>query len=200
MWFGEAMSNSRRQFLSRVSTLLTTATVACRKSTPDSTASLPPGAPPAFGTSPEAGPPISPDTFSEAQKLVQFELKPAYRQMAASNWRKTMAPLYERRTGPRKVPLPASLAPASRWNPVLPDLAGGPQSDRFIRSSSSPVPLPASDQDIAFAPLTRLSRWVEHRQLTAERLTRLYLDRLERYDPKLRCVITLTRDLALSQA
>jgi Asp-tRNA(Asn)/Glu-tRNA(Gln) amidotransferase A subunit family amidase len=28
----------------------------------------------------------------------------------------------------------------------------------------------------------------------------LYLDRLERFDPKLRCVVTLTRDLALAQA
>jgi Asp-tRNA(Asn)/Glu-tRNA(Gln) amidotransferase A subunit family amidase len=63
-----------------------------------------------------------------------------------------------------------------------------------------PRALPASDQDIAFAPLSQLSRWVETRQLTSERLTRLYLDRLQRFDPKLRCVITLTSDLALSQA
>jgi len=48
--------------------------------------------------------------------------------------------------------------------------------------------------------LTHLSRWIETRQLTSERLTRIYLDRLQRFDPKLRCVITLTRDLALAQA
>ncbi len=46
--------------------------------------------------------------------------------------------------------------------------------------------------------MTALSRWIEQRKLTSERLTRIYLDRLDRFDPKLRCVITLTRELALT--
>src|ERR1019366_7367869 len=49
-------------------------------------------------------------------------------------------------------------------------------------------------------PLTQLSRWIEARKLSSERLTGIYLDRLERFNSKLRCVITLTRDLALVQA
>src|SRR5205823_2209956 len=61
-------------------------------------------------------------------------------------------------------------------------------------------PLPTSDENIAFASVTQLSRWIEHRKLTSERLTNIYMQRIERFDPKLRCVITLTRDLALSQA
>jgi len=193
------MSNSRRQFLGCASTALVTATVACRKPTPDSR-SLPPGAPPAFGDAPGVGPPVSPATFAEAEKLAQFELSAAERRMAAGNWRMTMAPLYERRVGPRKVPLPPSIAPASRWYPVLPDQTAAPGSDRFVRTSGEADRLPATDHDIAFAPLSRLSRWIETRQLTSERLTRLYLGRLERFDSRLRCVITLTRDLALSQA
>jgi Asp-tRNA(Asn)/Glu-tRNA(Gln) amidotransferase A subunit family amidase len=200
MAFGENMANSRRQFLNYASTALMTTAAACRKTMPDA-ASLPPGAPPAFGAAPDVGPPVSPSTFAEAEKLVRFELSTADRQMAAGNWRKTMAPLYERRVGPRKVSLPPSAAPASRWYPVLPDQTAGPGRDRFIRTSSSaPDSLPATDPDIAFATLSRLSRWIETRQLTSERLTRLYLDRLGRFDPSLRCVITLTRDLALSQA
>jgi len=195
MAFGETMSNSRRRFLSYASTALMTTAAACRKTTPGS-ASPPPGAPPAFGTAPDVGPPVSPVSFAEAEKLVQFEIGAADRRMAAGNWSKMMAPLYERRTGPRKVPLPPSVAPASRWDPVLPVLT----TDRFIRTADAPGPLPASDPDIAFAPLSRLSRWIETRQLTSERLTRLYLDRLGRFDSRLRCVITLTPDLALSQA
>ena len=45
---------------------------------------------------------------------------------------------------------------------------------RAIASSARqpmPDPLPASDEDIAFAPLSRLSRWIETRKLTSERLT-----------------------------
>ena len=193
------MPNSRRQFLSRASAAIMAAATACRKPAPQP-AALPPGAPPAFGTSPDVGPVVLASTFAEAEKLVQFDLAAADREMAAGNWRKSMAPLYERRAGPRKFAPPPSVAPASRWDPMIPGQNAGPGSDRFIRTASAQTPLPANDQDIAFAPLSQLSRWVETRQITSERLTRLYLDRLERFDPKLRCVITLTRDLALAQA
>jgi len=197
------MPNSRRRFLSRASAAFAAAAAACRKPAPNpspGSAALPPGAPPAFGTAPDVGPPVSPATFAEAGKLVQFELSESDRGMAAGNWRKSMAPLYERRTGPRKYVPPPEVAPATRWDPVLPGQQPGPARDRFLRTSGPPGPLPAQDRDIAFAPLSRLSRWIESRRLTSERLTQIYLDRLERFDARLRCVITLTRDLALSQA
>ena len=76
----------------------------------------------------------------------------------------------------------------------------GQTRDRFVRAPGDPGPLPGDDAAIAYAPVTRLSRWIESRKLTSERLTRIYLDRIERFDGRLRSVITLTRDLALSQA
>ena len=163
-------------------------------------ADLPPGAPPAFGTGPAVGPEVSATTFAEAEKLVQFEMPADERDVAAGSWRKTMAALYERRTGPRKVALEATLAPASRWNPILPGQKAGPERGQFVRSRIDAGPLPAHDEDIAFATVTQLSRWIETRKLTSERLTNIYLKRLEELDPKLRCVITLTRELALRQA
>jgi len=156
--------------------------------------------PPAFGTGAGAGPEVSTATFGEAEKLVQVELNAAERRMAAASWRQTMAALYERRTGPRKVALEATLAPYSQWNPVLPGRSGGPARDRFLRSNADPGPLPAHDEDIAYAPVTKLSRWIEQRKLSSLRLTDIYLQRIERFDPRLRAVITLTRDLALAQA
>ncbi len=193
------MSKSRRQFLTQTSLgLLAAATVS--RIYAQQSADLPPGAPPAFGVGPAVGPEVSPSTFAEAEKLVQVELTTSERAMAAASWRKTMAALYERRTGPRNVALESTLAPATRWNPTLPGMKTGPERDRFIRSNSDPGPLPTRDEDIAFAPLTQLSRWIEQRKLTSDRLTRIYLKRLEEFDPKLHCVITLTRDLALAQA
>ncbi|HET6930743.1 MAG TPA: amidase, partial [Candidatus Acidoferrum sp.] len=76
----------------------------------------------------------------------------------------------------------------------------GPDRDQFVRSKSDPGALPKNDDEIAFSPVTRLSRWVETRQITSERLTQIYLKRIEKYDPKLRCIITLTKDFALAQA
>jgi Asp-tRNA(Asn)/Glu-tRNA(Gln) amidotransferase A subunit family amidase len=192
------MSKSRREFLTETSLGLLAVATPClgQEQKPD----LPPGAPPAFGTAVAAGPVVSPDTFREAEKLVRVELNDAERAEAAASWRVNMAPLVERRTGPHKVALEPGLAPYSRWDPVLPGQKTLPTRDRFARSEADPGPLPANDEDIAFASVTQLSRWVERRKLTSERLTHLYLDRLEKFNPTLRCAITITRELALTQA
>jgi Asp-tRNA(Asn)/Glu-tRNA(Gln) amidotransferase A subunit family amidase len=195
------MSKSRREFLTHTSLALFAAATAYQ-SLAQQPNELPPGSPGAFGTGPAVGPEATPTTFAEAEKLVQVTMTTAERDMAAASWRRTMAGLYERRTGPHKVALEPTLAPASCWNPVLPSLAAktGPEHDRFIRSNADPGPLPAHDEDIAFASVTQLSSWIEQRKLTSDRLTRIYLKRIEQFDPKLHCIITVTRELALAQA
>jgi len=201
------MSKSRRHFLSQTSLGILGAAVASNSSVqlsadeiPQDPAQLPPGAPPAFGTGPAVGPQVSPATFAEAEKLVQINLSTADRAQAAASWRVNLASVYERRTGPRAVALEPTLAPFSRYHSVLPGQSSGPQRDQFIRTKNDPGPLPSNDADIAFAPVTQLSRWIEQRKLTSERLTQIYLKRIEQFDPELRCIITLTRDLALAQA
>jgi Asp-tRNA(Asn)/Glu-tRNA(Gln) amidotransferase A subunit family amidase len=193
------MAKSRREFLTLTSLGLVGAAVMANSRAQEPSAT-PPGMPPAFGTGPAVGPEVSPSTFAEAQKLVQVELTETERAEAAGSWRANMAGLYERRTGPRKVALETTLAPATQWNPVLPGLKALPERDRFVRSNAEPGPLPANDEDIAFASVVQLSRWIEQRKLSSERLTQIYLKRLTEFDPELRCVITLTRDLALAQA
>jgi Asp-tRNA(Asn)/Glu-tRNA(Gln) amidotransferase A subunit family amidase len=206
----EDLTKSRRAFLKHGSLSLAAAAVAGCKSAPESnpqpaapapSAGPPaPGTPPAFGTAAPVGPEVSAVTFAEAEKLVQVSLTPAEEKEAASNWRQAMAPLYERRTGPRKVALEPTLAPATQWNPMLPGMPLPPQHDRFVPAPAAFVPLPKIDEDIAFANVAQLSRWIRARQLTSERLTGIYLDRLQRFNPTLRCVITLTKDHALDQA
>jgi Asp-tRNA(Asn)/Glu-tRNA(Gln) amidotransferase A subunit family amidase len=192
--------NTRRQFL--ITASMAVGSAACRGDRTTAPAPQPAtaGAPPTFGTGPVSGPPVSADTFAEAEKLMQVSMSAGDREMAAASWRRSMAPLLERRTGPRKIALAPELAPATRWNPVIDGHDVGPAHDRFVRSAAASVPVPASDADIAFAPVTQLSRWIEAKALTSERLTSIYLKRIEQYDSKLRCVITLTRDAALAQA
>ena len=121
--------------------------------------------------------------------------------MAADSWRRTMASLYERRTGPRKLALEATLAPATALGSRTPGHQGHAQAGslraqpfrsrvrclRATRTSRSPQSPSSRDGSST-------------RRLTSERLTNIYLDRLQQFDPKLHCVITLTRDLALKQA
>jgi Asp-tRNA(Asn)/Glu-tRNA(Gln) amidotransferase A subunit family amidase len=195
----DIMSRSRREFLTTSSLGILGAAAASRLYA-QNLSKLPPGAPPAFGAGPEFGPEVSVDTFAEAEKLVQFPMLDSERELAAATWRRTLASVYERRSGPRQLALESTLAPATEWNPRLPGHKPGHQRDRFIPSAGEPSPLPANDEDIAFATVTELSGWVKKRQLSAERLTRLYLERLERFNPQLRCAITITGDLALRQA
>jgi len=198
------MPKSRRQFLALSSIGLVGAAISAQTPPQTPSAQSTPGAPTAFGTAPPVGPEVTPATFDEAEKLVQVEMTAADRAEAASNWRMQMAPMYELRTGPRKLALEATLAPATQWDPSLPGVPRvnqGNQSDNtFVRNASKNIPLPSNDEDIAFANVAQLSRWIENRQITSKRLTEIYLHRLEQFDPKLHCVITLTREHALSQA
>ena len=194
------MSKSRREFLTITSLGVLGAAAASRLHA-QNMSTLPPGAPSAFGAGPAFGPDVSTTTFAEAEKLVQFPLTGAERAMAAASWRRTLASLYERRVGPRKLALEDGLAPATTWNPMLRSMkpVAEVEKDRFVRSHTE-TSLPAKDEDIAFATVTQLSRWIESKQLGSERLTKIYLERLDRFNPKLRCAITITRDLALQQA
>ena len=202
--------NTRRQFLIKAPIGLAATIAACRGDEQATTsgaaakAATPetPGAPPAFNTAPPVGPEVSPATFAEAEKLMQVTMTPAQREMATKSWRTSMAALIERRTGPRKLALEDTLAPATRWTPdaAMEVSPVAMKADRFVRSTGADVPLPSNDADIAFAPVAQLSRWIETKKLTSERLTNIYLDRIRRFDPKLRAIITLTPDVALQQA
>ena len=196
--------NTRRQFLIRAPlSALVVAAVArgeALSADPQAPPVTTPGAPPTFGTGVGAGPAVTAGTFAEAEKLVQVTMTPAERQQAAGSWRESMAPYLERRTGPRNVAIAPTDAPATLWNPLLPGIPMPPSRDRFVRSAGDGTPLPSTDDAIAFAPVTQLSRWIESRQLTSERLTNIYLSRIERLDRKIRAVITVTREHALARA
>jgi Asp-tRNA(Asn)/Glu-tRNA(Gln) amidotransferase A subunit family amidase len=210
------MKKSRRKFLAEASlgvagsvvgaTALGNAAELNAQDAPPQTPSQEPpaGAPPAFGTGPAVGPEVFAATFVEAEKLVQFTMTPEERTQAASSWRGNIASLYELRTGPRKVELDASVAPFSRTISRLhAEVGTGKAENRrhnFIVSDRDPGPLPSNDADIAYAPVWKLSQWLQSRKITSQRLTEIYLSRIAQYDPKLRCVITVTREVALRQA
>lgn len=99
------------------------------------------------------------------------------------------------------VPVDNAVAPAVSFNPLLRPDALPKGEQRPPKLSRQPRPaVPATDADLAYATVTTLSELVRRRQVTSERLTTLYLDRLERLDPQLLCVTALLRERALEKA
>src|SRR5437773_6489777 len=131
--------NTRRQFLITAPLTVLGAAVACERDRQRATISTPappstPGAPPTWGTAPAVGPVVTTSTVAEAEKLAQVTMTSAEREMMTASWRQSMAPLLERRVGPRRVALEPHVAPATRWNPMLAGGSAGPTRDTFVRS------------------------------------------------------------------
>ncbi len=104
----------------------------------------------------------------------------------------------------RKVDLKNSVPPALSFFAAPPQEA----SVTINRSEIRPVAAkdeataakPESQEDLAFLPVTKLATLLKAKKVTSVELTKLYLARLKKYDPLLKCVVTLTEDLALEQA
>lgn len=100
----------------------------------------------------------------------------------------------------RNTAIEVAVEPAVRFDPRLPGtpLPGGPSA-----CTLSDGPFPPFDGDVealAFCSAADLSRLLRARRLTSLQLTRMYLDRLKRYGPRLLCVVNLTEARALAAA
>jgi len=100
----------------------------------------------------------------------------------------------------REVPLDNGVAPAVIFRPAESDPRATPAARRAQVIEQATSPRPQKPDDLAFAPISELSAWLRNGQVTSVELTRLFLDRLVRFDPSLQCVIELTEELALKQA
>lgn len=113
----------------------------------------------------------------------------------------------------RQVSLDNAVAPALVFDPTLKEPPSS-TGERFLRRGGGAEPerptietrpghlrrRPSSTEELAFLPLSQLASLVRTRQVSSVELTRLYLERLRRFDPQLLCVITYTDELALKQA
>ena len=100
----------------------------------------------------------------------------------------------------RRFPLSNSVPPAVQFNPLPVGFKLETQRQKFRPSPMPRIKLPATLDDLAFFSIGELAALIKSRQITSEKLTRFYLDRLKKYGSKLECVVKLTEDLALEQA
>lgn len=90
--------------------------------------------------------------------------------------------------------------PAFAFSALIPGVEP-PKGRSSLRLSKAPVPeAPASVEELAYASVTALARLLKARRITSMALTRMYLERLRKYSPRLLCTVTITESLALAQA
>lgn len=102
----------------------------------------------------------------------------------------------------RKVDLKNSVPPALSFFAAPPQEAPAKidRSEIHPFATETAVEKPAAEVDLAFLPVTKLAALLKAKKVSSTELTKLYLARLKKYDPLLKCVVTLTEELALQQA
>jgi Asp-tRNA(Asn)/Glu-tRNA(Gln) amidotransferase A subunit family amidase len=144
-----------------------------------------------------AGAEINAATIASAEEVAGLKFDEAERAMMIDGL-KTQE---QRIEALHRIPLPNSVSPAIVFDPV-PPWRTPPRATKkpMVRGPVTARAVTSNVEDLAFLPVTELSDLVRRRKVTSLQLTQMYLARLKRYDPVLKCVITLTEDRALAQA
>jgi Asp-tRNA(Asn)/Glu-tRNA(Gln) amidotransferase A subunit family amidase len=100
----------------------------------------------------------------------------------------------------RAIDIPLDTEPAIRFQPLLPGRKAPSGPSRFRPTTAHTPVRPRKLEDLAFLPVTQLSRLIASGRVTPLELTSMYLERLKRHSPTLNCTITFTEELAMEQA
>ena len=140
-------------------------------------------------------PEISTSNIRAAEKIFGLEMTPEERRMMVKGLQQYKS-AYQKL---REMDIPNQVAPSLYFDPA-PVEQPGPEEHTFIFDPEKPVKMPVNPEELAFYPVSELSRLIYQKKITSLELTRMYLDRLKKYGDDLKCVITLTEELALKQA
>ena len=139
---------------------------------------------------------VTPDMVRQAEWIAGLELADDDRATVAAG----LTRLLQDFATMRSVKLLNSVAPALAFQPA-PWLPPSKEGRGKVEPISGAAPKkPDAADDLAFLPVTSLAALLRNRHVSSVELTKLYLERLKKYDATLHCVITLTDALALKQA
>ena len=144
----------------------------------------------------EADEALAAGDLARAERIMGLEYTAAERQQILAEIEDQITAMHR----VRALSHPNHLAPAQTFDPRLPEKDYGPQ-ENFVNLAATPASnLPGDEVDIAFAPLTALSHWVQGSRISSLDLTEIYLKRIETHAPALECFVTVTADMARRQA
>ncbi len=142
-------------------------------------------------------PAVTPEMIQQAQWISGIKLTDDQRKLMLEGMNKEVADFAKLRS----VPLENAVPPAFRFDPAQSGEACPVAERESLDLLEEEEPdEPDSWDDLAFETVGELAAHIHARQISSVELTRLYLDRLKKFDPVLACVVTRTDDLALRQA
>lgn len=100
----------------------------------------------------------------------------------------------------RQVELGYDVPPAMAFFAAPPQASDDRERGEVRLAENETPKRPAADEDLAFLAVSELAGLLRTKKISSVELTKLYLSRLKRFDPLLKCVVTLTEDLAMQQA
>ena len=139
---------------------------------------------------------ITVETVACAEELAGLKFDEEQRKQMVDNLRNLGRSI----TALHNVPLANSVPPSITFSPVLPGMTLDRTRKPMLRSKVAARAVPANLDDLAFLPVTELSELIRTRKVSATALTRVYIDRIKRFDPTLLSVVTLLEDRAMKQA
>ena len=144
-----------------------------------------------------AGADITVETIASAEEVAGVHFDAAERELMLDGLKQQE----QRIEALHKVSLSNSVSPAIVFDPRPPGKKiPAPMNRPMVRSKVAPRARSENPEELAFLPVTELSELVRRKRVTSVELTQMYLARLRKYDPVLKCVITLTEDRALEKA
>jgi Asp-tRNA(Asn)/Glu-tRNA(Gln) amidotransferase A subunit family amidase len=99
-----------------------------------------------------------------------------------------------------KLNMPNSVVPALNFNPVPVGFVTPDAKNGFKLDKTSVAKMPANKNELAFYTLRQLADLIKSKQISSVELTRFFIDRIKKYNPKLLFAVTVTEDYALKKA
>jgi Asp-tRNA(Asn)/Glu-tRNA(Gln) amidotransferase A subunit family amidase len=146
----------------------------------------------------DASPAITPEMVAAAEGIAGIQLTAEQRTMLLDGVR-------GQRDGVKQIrsmKIPSNVAPAMVFDPRPDGFTVAAASKEPMRMSAAPdvSSLAKNEESLPFATVRELAELLRTRRISSVVLTKMYLERLRRYDLRLHFVVTYTEDRALAQA
>src|SRR5262245_27849579 len=139
---------------------------------------------------------ITLDMLTTALKLGGVEFTAEERQAMVNTANQNLT----RAAAMRSFHIPNDVSPPFHINAIVPGVIVNKVPQPFALGKVPPLKVPGNLEDVAFWPVRHLSELLRTKQVSSVELTKMYLERLHRYNGQLLNTVTFLDELAMTQA